>query len=46
MFYLDTPPARAEITRVLALLGANDPRTLMRTAEPRYGELGAQQLQR
>jgi len=37
--YLDNPPARAEITRVLALLGTADPRALMRTAEPRYGEL-------
>ena len=40
VFYLDNPPARAEITRVLALLGTADPRALMRTAEPRYRELG------
>jgi arsenate reductase (glutaredoxin) len=40
VFYLDDPPSRAEITRVLALLGAADPRALMRTAEPRYRELG------
>jgi arsenate reductase (glutaredoxin) len=40
MFYLDNPPPRAEITRVLDLLGAADPRALMRTAEPRYTELG------
>ncbi len=40
VFYLDNPPARAEITRVLALLGTDDPRALMRTAEPRYRELG------
>ena len=40
MFYLDDPPARGEITRVLALLGTADPRALMRTAEPRYRELG------
>ena len=39
VFYLDNPPARAEITRVLALLGTDDPRALMRTAEPRYREL-------
>jgi arsenate reductase-like glutaredoxin family protein len=31
MFYLDNPPARDEITRVLALLGTADPRALMRT---------------
>lgn len=40
LFYLDTPPSQAEIVRVLGLLGAADPRTLMRTAEPRYSELG------
>jgi arsenate reductase len=39
LFYLDNPPDRAEITRVLALLGTDDPRALMRTAEPRYREL-------
>jgi arsenate reductase (glutaredoxin) len=38
--YLEDPPPAAEITRVLALLGATDPRALMRTAEPRYRELG------
>lgn len=40
VFYLDNPPTRAEIARVLALLGTADPRALMRTAEPRYRELG------
>jgi arsenate reductase (glutaredoxin) len=40
LFYLDDPPARDEITRVLGLLGATDPRVLMRTSEPRYAELG------
>lgn len=38
--YLDDPPSAAEITRVLTLLGAADPRALMRTSEPRYEELG------
>ncbi|MGH8892282.1 MAG: ArsC/Spx/MgsR family protein [Actinomycetes bacterium] len=38
--YLDDPPPRAEIVRVLALLGTTDPRDLMRTGEPRYHELG------
>jgi arsenate reductase-like glutaredoxin family protein len=33
-------PPRAEILRVLALLGKTDPRALMRTTEPRYRELG------
>jgi arsenate reductase len=40
VFYLDEPPPEAEITRVLALLGTTDPRALMRTAEPKYAELG------
>ncbi|MEP7026606.1 MAG: ArsC/Spx/MgsR family protein [Actinomycetota bacterium] len=40
VLYLDDPPPPAEISRVLALLGSSDPRTLMRTAEPRYRELG------
>src|SRR5215472_15795286 len=40
VFYLDDPPTAAEITRVLGLLKAADPRVLMRTAEPRYAELG------
>lgn len=40
VFYLDDPPSPAEITRVLELLDATDPRVLMRTAEPRYTELG------
>jgi arsenate reductase len=38
--YLDDPPSAAEIARVLALLGAADPRVLMRTSEPRYEGLG------
>jgi len=40
VYYLDDPPTRAEIVRVLGLLGAADPRALMRTSEPRYAELG------
>jgi arsenate reductase len=40
LLYLDDPPAREEIVRVLALLGAADPRVLMRVGEPRYRELG------
>ena len=38
--YLDNPPSEAEIARVLALLGTDDPRALMRTGEARYAELG------
>jgi len=40
VLYLDDPPGRAEIIRVLVLLGTEDPRALMRTGEPRYRELG------
>lgn len=38
--YLETPPPRAEIARVLALLGSADPRVMMRTKEPLYALLG------
>lgn len=38
--YLEDPPERAEIVRVLGLLGSSDPRVMMRTGEPRYQELG------
>jgi len=39
VYYLDEPPARAEIVRVLGLLRAASPRELMRTSEPRFDEL-------
>lgn len=37
--YLDTPPTREQIEEVLRLLGADDPREMMRTFEPVYREL-------
>ena len=37
--YLEDAPARAEIERVLHLLGTDDPRTMMRTGEAVYKEL-------
>jgi arsenate reductase (glutaredoxin) len=40
LLYLDDPPPKDEIARVLTLLGSDDPRVLMRTSEPRYAELG------
>jgi arsenate reductase (glutaredoxin) len=40
VFYLDDPPPRGEIVRVLGLLRTDDPRALMRTSEPAYTELG------
>ena len=38
--YLDERPSRAEIEHVLALLGSDDPRVMMRSSEGLYEELG------
>jgi len=38
--YLDSGPDRAEIERVMGLLGTDDPRQMMRTGEDVYRELG------
>ena len=38
--YLDEAPSRAELERVMGLLGIDDPRQMMRTGEPVYQELG------
>lgn len=38
--YLDQAPTRAELERVMGLLGIDDPRKMMRTGEPAYAELG------
>ena len=38
--YLEQAPSRAELERVLALLGTEDPRALVREGEPEYAELG------
>jgi arsenate reductase len=38
--YLDQAPSRAELERVMGLLGITDPRQMMRTGEPVYKELG------
>lgn len=38
--YLDDPPSREELERVLDLLGLDDPRQMMRTGEARYKDLG------
>ena len=37
--YLHDTPSRAELERVLGLLGFDDPRLMMRTGEAVYGEL-------
>ena len=38
--YLQRPPTRADLERVLRLLGTDDPRSITRTGEDRYRELG------
>jgi arsenate reductase len=34
--YLDTPPTRADLDRLMRLLGIDDPRQMMRTGEDAY----------
>lgn len=38
--YLDTPPTVEDLQRLMALLGIDDPRSMMRRGEPVYDELG------
>jgi arsenate reductase (glutaredoxin) len=38
--YLVDAPDRAELERLMGLLGIDDPRQMMRTGEPVYAELG------
>src|SRR5215210_2840219 len=38
--YLDSVPSRADLERVLALLGTDDPRAIVREKESVYDELG------
>jgi arsenate reductase len=38
--YLDAPPTVAELRHLMTLLGITDPRTMMRTGEAIYRELG------
>ncbi len=38
--YLDSAPQRADLEKVLALLGTDDPRAIVREKEPVYAELG------
>jgi arsenate reductase len=37
--YLDDPPGRTALERIMDLLGIDDPRAMMRTGEPIYGDL-------
>ena len=38
--YLDTPPDREGLERILRLLGTDDPAAIVRRDEPAYAELG------
>ncbi len=38
--YLEQTPTRAELERVLGMLGTDDPRAMIREKEPVYAELG------
>jgi arsenate reductase (glutaredoxin) len=38
--YLDTPPTRSDLERLMRLLEIDDPRQMMRTGEAMYAELG------
>ena len=38
--YLDTPPTVAELRALMAMLGIDEPRAMMRTGEAVYAELG------
>lgn len=44
--YLDERPSRTEIERVLRLLGTDEPRAMIRIAEPLYGKLGLETASR
>ncbi len=38
--YLDVPPDRPALERILALLGTDDPHAILRPEQPLYDELG------
>jgi len=38
--YLEERPSRAELERLMGMLGIADPRAMMREKEPQYAELG------
>jgi arsenate reductase len=38
--YLDEPPTHADLERLMAMLGIDDPRAMIREKEPQYAELG------
>jgi len=44
--YLDNAPSRADLEDVMAKLGTDDPREMIRTKEPLYAELGLESADR
>lgn len=44
--YLDDPPTREDLERVLRLLGTDDPQAIARAKEDRYRELGLERADR
>ena len=44
ILYLDEPPTVADLRALMQLLAIDDPRLLMRTAEPVYAELALDQV--
>jgi arsenate reductase len=38
--YLESPPSRSDLERILSLLGTDDPRVILRSKEALYQELG------
>ena len=44
--YLEDTPPRAELERIMGLLGIDDPRQMMRTGESVYAELGLAEADR
>ena len=44
--YLEQAPTRADLERVMQLLGLDDPRQMMRTGEAVYSELGLDEADR
>lgn len=44
--YLENAPTREQLEEVLAKLGTDDPRDILRTKEPEYEELGLAQANR
>ena len=44
--YLEQTPSREQLEKVMALLGTDDPRDMMRTDEPEYRELQLDRAER